>query len=118
MATQGQTLFNVSGDDGAYTGNNRVDESYPAEDIHLTAVGGTALTTNGPGGSWQSEVAWNDDGGGSGGGPADDGTGYFAIPSWQTPVDQFVQWWFHHAAQCAGRSLAGGLRQLRLLRPR
>jgi kumamolisin len=43
------------------------------------AVGGTDLTTNGPGGPWQSETAWLD----SGGGPADDG---FAIPSWQVGV--------------------------------
>jgi hypothetical protein len=86
MAIQGQTLFNISGDNGAYTGNDRDDEGYPAEDTHLTVVGGTALATSGPGGPWQSEVAWNDFGGGSGGGPADDGTGYFSIQSWQVPV--------------------------------
>ncbi len=86
MATQGQTFFNISGDNGAYTGSDDEDMGYPAEDIHLSVVGGTQLTTRGPGGPWQSEVAWNDDGSGSGGGPADDGTGYFAIPGWQTPV--------------------------------
>ena len=86
MATQGQTFFNVSGDRGAYTGNNRSDQSYPAENVHVITVGGTALTTNGAGGSWQSEVAWNDYGSGSGGGPADDGTRYFPIQSWQIPV--------------------------------
>jgi hypothetical protein len=86
MATQGQTFFNISGDDGAYTGDDADDEDYPAEDVHLTVVGGTELTTTSAGGPWQSEVAWNDDGEGSGGGPADDGTTYFAIPSWQIPV--------------------------------
>ncbi len=86
MATQGQTFFTASGDNGAYTGNDNEDDSYPAEDVNLTAVGGTTLTTSGPGGPWQSEVAWNDDGAASGGGPADDGTRYFAIPSWQIPV--------------------------------
>ncbi|MGA2902289.1 MAG: protease pro-enzyme activation domain-containing protein [Candidatus Korobacteraceae bacterium] len=86
MATQGQTLFTASGDYGAYTGNEDEDGSYPAEDVHLTVVGGTELTTSGPGGPWQSEVAWNDDGAGSGGGPADDGTRYFPIQSWQVPV--------------------------------
>ncbi len=86
MATQGQTFFNISGDNGAYTGNDRDDEGYPAEDVHLTVVGGTELTTSGGGGPWQSEAAWNDDGGGSGGGPADDGTRYFPIQSWQLPV--------------------------------
>ena len=86
MATQGQSFFSISGDNGAYTGNNRDDEGYPAEDVHITVVGGTELTTSGAGGPWQSEVAWNDDGGGSGGGPADDGTRYFPIQSWQVPV--------------------------------
>ncbi len=86
MATQGQTFFSISGDYGAYTGNDGDDMGYPAEDVHLTIVGGTALTTSSPGGPWQSEVVWNDYGDGSGGGAADDGTKYFAIPSWQTPV--------------------------------
>jgi subtilase family serine protease len=86
MAVQGQTLFNISGDFGAYTGNDLNDMGYPAEDIYLTVVGGTELTTSSAGGPWQSEVAWNDFGEGSGGGPADDGTAYFAIQSWQTPV--------------------------------
>jgi len=86
MAAQGQSFFSISGDNGAYTGNNRDDEGYPAEDVHITVVGGTELTTSGAGGPWQSEVSWNDDGGGSGGGPADDGTRYFPIQSWQVPV--------------------------------
>jgi len=86
MAAQGQTIFSISGDNGAYTGDNRQDEGYPAEDVHLTVVGGTALTTASAGGAWQSEVVWNDFGSGSGGGPADDGAANFAIQSWQTPV--------------------------------
>lgn len=79
FAAQGQNLFVASGDAGAYTGSNSVDNSYPAESVYVVAVGGTDLTTNGAGGSWQSETAWLD----SGGGPADDG---FAIPSWQVGV--------------------------------
>jgi len=86
MATQGQTFFTISGDDGAYIGNDLQDMGYPAEDIHATVVGGTALTTVSAGGVWQSEVVWNDFGEGSGGGPADDGASYFSIPSWQSPV--------------------------------
>jgi len=86
MATQGQTFFSISGDHGAYTGINLIDEGYPAEDDHVTVVGGTALTTAGAGGAWQSEVVWNDFGEGSGGGPADDGATYFPIQSWQSPV--------------------------------
>jgi subtilase family serine protease len=79
FAAQGQTLFVASGDAGAYTGSNATDNSYPAEDVNVVAVGGTDLTTNGAGGPWQSETAWLD----SSGGPADDG---FPIPSWQAGV--------------------------------
>jgi hypothetical protein len=79
FAVQGQNLFVASGDYGAYFGKNFLDYSFPAEDVYVTAVGGTDLTTSGPGGSWQSEIGW----GYSGGGPADDG---FAIPSWQVGV--------------------------------
>jgi subtilase family serine protease len=79
FAAQGQNLFVASGDAGAYTGNNNNDDSYPAEDVYVTAVGGTDLTTNGAGGPWESETAWAD----SSGGPADNG---FAIPSWQVGV--------------------------------
>ena len=79
FAAQGQNMFVASGDAGAYTGNNATDESYPAESVYVTAVGGTDLTTNGAGGPWQSETAWAD----SSGGPSDNG---FAIPSWQVGV--------------------------------
>lgn len=79
FAAQGQNLFVASGDAGKYTGNNNNDESYPAEDVYVVAVGGTDLTTNGAGGPWESETAWSD----SSGGPADD---KFAIPSWQVGV--------------------------------
>jgi len=86
MATQGQTFISLAGDYGAYTGDNADDMGYPAEETYVTVVGGTALTTSSAGGPWQSEVAWNNSGEGSGGGPADDGTTYFGIPNWQTPV--------------------------------
>ena len=79
FAAQGQNLFVASGDAGKYTGNNNTDESYPAEDVYVVAVGGTDLTTNGAGGAWESETAWSD----SSGGPADNG---FKIPSWQVGV--------------------------------
>jgi subtilase family serine protease len=79
FAAQGQNLFVASGDAGKYTGNNNTDESYPAEDVYVVAVGGTDLTTNGAGGAWESETAWSD----SSGGPADN---KFVIPSWQVGV--------------------------------
>jgi subtilase family serine protease len=79
FAAQGQNLFVASGDAGAYTGNNINDESYPAEDVYVTAVGATDLTTSGPGGTWIAESAWAD----SSGGPADNG---FKIPTWQDGI--------------------------------
>lgn len=85
FAAQGQNLFVASGDDGAYTGSNSTDLSYPAEDVYVTAVGGTDLTTRGAGGPWLSETSWNQlpECGASGGGPSDD---KLSIPSWQAPV--------------------------------
>jgi kumamolisin len=62
FAAQGQTLFVASGDSGSY--NRGSQYVYPADDAYVTSVGGTDLTTTGPGGSWQSETAWYDSGGG------------------------------------------------------
>lgn len=70
MAAQGQTIFVASGDGGAYT----TSSDYPSEDVNVTAVGGTDLTTN-SNGSWASETAWVDSGGGY--------VGSQPIPSWQ-----------------------------------
>ena len=80
-AAQGQSIFSVSGDKGAYAGSDSSDESYPAEDSHVTTVGGTDLQVSSDG-TWASETTWIN----SGGGPANDGTTYFAIPSWQASV--------------------------------
>ena len=78
FAAQGQNMFVASGDSGAFTaGGNPV--FYPADDPFITATGGTDLTTNGAGGTWQSETAWI----GSSGGRSTNG---LAIPSYQVPV--------------------------------
>ena len=74
FAAQGQNLFVASGDSGAYKKRSRF--VFPADDQFVTSVGGTDLVTASPGGSWQSETAWAD----SGGGPSPDG---IAIPSYQ-----------------------------------
>jgi Pro-kumamolisin, activation domain len=94
FAAQGQNLFVASGDSGAYslpgcTGNDCNPAFYPADDPYITAVGGTHITTTGPGGSWVSEISWggtnpvlscaNPTGGSSGG----YSTNGFAIPSYQ-----------------------------------
>lgn len=60
MIAQGQSLFQASGDSGAYHGSIMP----PADDPNVTVVGGTSLTTAGAGGAWQSETAWPDSGGG------------------------------------------------------
>jgi len=74
FAAQGQNLFVSSDDSGAYSSSTRA--YYPADDPYITAVGGTDLTTNGAGGSWESETAWV----GSGGGISTNG---YAIPNYQ-----------------------------------
>lgn len=73
MIAQGQSLFQASGDSGAYKGAIMP----PADDPNVTSVGGTSLTTTGPGGAWQSETAWTDSGGGV--------STTWPIPSYQTP---------------------------------
>jgi hypothetical protein len=42
----------------------RFNYPYPAEDANVITVGGTDLTTTGPGGDWASEVGWEYTGGG------------------------------------------------------
>jgi subtilase family serine protease len=61
MSSQGQNLFVASGDSGSWPNG---PYHYPEEDANVTAVGGTSLITNGSGGSWASETAWPDSGGG------------------------------------------------------
>ncbi len=76
FAAQGQSFFNASGDSDAY-----VDYvPPPTDDPYITIVGGTTLTTSGPGGSWVAETVWNwNNGLGTGGGISPK----YTIPSWQ-----------------------------------
>jgi len=79
MAAQGQTFFNASGDDNAFTGSI----PFPSDSPNVVQVGGTSLLTVSPGGAWSSETVWNWGGGtGSGGGIST----VYSIPSWQLPV--------------------------------
>ena len=71
FASQGQNLFDASGDSGRY-GSSR----WPADDAYLVSVGGTDLETKSAGGPWASETAWAD----GGGGPSPN---KIPIPSWQ-----------------------------------
>jgi subtilase family serine protease len=74
FAAQGQNLFQAAGDDGKWTSSSEI---FPADDVYLTSVGGTDLTTSAAGGAWSSETAWVDGGGGV-------SPDKFVIPSWQT----------------------------------
>ena len=84
FAAQGQTFFDASGDDGAHVGTIPSPDDHP----YITIVGGTTLTTSGPGGSWVSETTWNTGQGASTGGFSST----FPIPGWQlgliTPATQ------------------------------
>ena len=79
FAAQGQSFFQCSGDDCSY---------YPgikayADSPYVTIVGGTTLSTSGPGGDYISETVWNQGGGsGSGGGISTN----YSIPYWQKAV--------------------------------
>jgi uncharacterized repeat protein (TIGR01451 family) len=80
FAAQGQSYFNASGDSDAYVGPIMP----PSDDPYITSVGGTTLTTTGPGGQYVSETVWNWGGGvGSSGGIST----VYAIPSWQQGIN-------------------------------
>lgn len=80
FAAQGQSFYNASGDSDAYSGTIPT----PADDPNITVVGGTTLTTTGPGGAWSSETVWNwgDGVGGSGGVST-----VYPIPVWQQGIN-------------------------------
>jgi len=87
MALQGQSFFCASGDSDALSSgalDNPSDEDAPSDSPYVTSVGGTTLSTSGPGGSWVSETVWNWGGGtGSSGGISS----YYAMPSWQQGIN-------------------------------
>ena len=85
FATQGQSFFEACGDEDAYTSQTFQWD----DDPNITLVGGTTLTTSGPGGAWVSETVWNwgvefgsqDDGEGTGGGISASYLGNVSIPT-------------------------------------
>lgn len=62
MAAQGQAVFAASGDNGANDNGTSLSVDDPGAQPYVTAVGGTALTTNG--GAYVSETTWSLSGGG------------------------------------------------------
>jgi subtilase family serine protease len=73
MAIQGQSFFNSSGNSEQWEAGGH---PWPQESDYVICVGGTTLTTKGPGKGWASEVALS----GAGGGISPDD---IPIPSWQ-----------------------------------
>src|SRR5262249_26257257 len=87
MAAQGQSFFNASGDDDAFLSGQVDDPSYfgtPSASPNITQVGGTTLTTTGPGGSYVSEKVWN---WGAGTGSSGGISSYYTIPPWQQGIN-------------------------------
>ena len=97
MAAQGQSFFNATGDSDAFLAGQVDDPTYPgspSSSPNITQVGGTTLTTSGPGGDWVSETVWN---WGNEFGPNYDGIGssggistFYPIPSWQQGIDMIA----------------------------
>ena len=103
MAAQGQSFFAACGDYDAYTG----PFPFPDDSPSITLVGGTTLTTSGPGGSWISETVWNwGNGIGTGGGVST----HYPIPSWQTNISMASNQGSTDHAQRPGCRLDGGQR--------
>jgi len=96
MSAQGQSFFNAAGDSDAFTAGassvNGVDNpnqaNAPSSCPYITVVGGTTLSTTGPGGAWSAETVWNwgvqKDG--SYEGTCGGISSYYGIPSWQAGV--------------------------------
>src|ERR1035438_5882990 len=80
MAAQGQSFFNACGDSDAFIG----PIPFPAESPYIMQVGGTTLSTTGPGGAWQSEKVWN---WGNGAGTCGGISPTYSIPAWQQGID-------------------------------
>ena len=84
FAAQGQSYFNASGDSGAYTSTPPT----PTDNPYVTSVGGTTLSTRGPGAGWLSEKTWSWISVGTGNGASSGGVSpVWPIPTWQQGLD-------------------------------
>ena len=84
MALQGQSVFAAAGDAGAYDNPktpNALAVDDPGSQPYVTAVGGTTLTTNGPGQTYVSETTWNTGSNDAGGGGI---SSKWSIPGYQS----------------------------------
>ena len=85
MVSQGQSIFAAAGDSGANDNGSTLSVDDPASQPYMTGVGGTSLTTAGPGGAYTSEKTWNNGStaNGAGGGGI---SIVWPIPNYQVPV--------------------------------
>jgi subtilase family serine protease len=83
FAAQGQSMFQASGDGGAYTNSPLA----PTDDPWVTSVGGTTLSS-GAGATWVSEKVWNGNSEHAGNHASAGGVSTtWAIPVWQQGLD-------------------------------
>ncbi len=83
FAAQGQSMFQASGDDGAYTNS----PPSPTDDPWVTSVGGTTLAT-GAGQTWTGEKVWNGNSEREGVHASSGGVSTtWSIPVWQQDLD-------------------------------
>jgi subtilase family serine protease len=95
LAVQGQSYFYAMGDEGALPvdpngpGGTYIHGASPGDiEPYMTEVGGTDLSMNGNGVSWQSETVWGESG--PTGGPYGSSGGILTtipIPAYQTPIN-------------------------------
>ncbi len=62
MAAQGQAVFAATGDSGAEDNGTTLSVDDPGSQPYVTSVGGTTLSTNTTGGTYNSETVWNSQG--------------------------------------------------------
>jgi uncharacterized repeat protein (TIGR01451 family) len=87
-AVQGQSFFQASGDNDAFNWN--LTDQQQTDDPYITLVGGTTLSTSGPGGAWTTEKVWNWGTGGANGWAEGSGGGIspnYQIPTWQQGIN-------------------------------
>ncbi len=59
MAAQGQAVFAATGDNGAEDNGTTLSVDDPGSQPYVTSVGGTNLSTNATGGTYNTETVWN-----------------------------------------------------------
>jgi uncharacterized repeat protein (TIGR03803 family) len=93
FAAQGQSFLQASGDFDAYPSTELLTSGgleAPVDNPLVTSVGGTSLSTSGPGGAWVSETVWNlgyNLGAGFSVGSSGGISTNYAIPVWQQGID-------------------------------